>query len=43
MLDMRDDFGVPARQGYVQFDVGHLIIEGQKIIVEAIVNKLSKL
>ena len=43
MLDMRDDFGVPDKPEYVLIDGGHLTIEGQKIIVEAFVNKLSKL
>ena len=40
---MRENFGVTARPEYVQFDGGHLTIEGQKVIVEAFVNKLSQL
>jgi lysophospholipase L1-like esterase len=42
VIDMRKDFGVPAKGEYVQFDGGHLSIEGQTVIVKAILNNLSK-
>ena len=41
MLDMRNEFGVPAQSEYVQFDGGHLTIKGQKLIAEALVKKLT--
>lgn len=42
VIDMRNDFGIPAKSEYVQFDGGHLTIEGQKVIVNALIEKLSK-
>jgi acyl-CoA thioesterase-1 len=42
VIDMREKFGVPAKSEYVQFDGGHLSIEGQMVIIGAVIDKLSE-
>lgn len=43
VLDLRNDMGVPANADFVQFDGGHLTVEGQAVVVKALVNRLTQL
>jgi lysophospholipase L1-like esterase len=42
VVDMRHKFGVPAKPEYVQFDGGHLTIEGQTVIARALIDRLTR-
>jgi acyl-CoA thioesterase I len=41
-IDFRKDFGIPANARLMQFDGGHLSIEGQEMFVRRIVSNLSE-
>lgn len=42
VIDMRETFGVSAQSEYVQFDGGHLSMEGQTVVIRALIDSLSK-
>jgi len=42
VIDLRNEFGIPAKGEFVQFDGIHLSVEGQKAITVALINNFVK-
>ena len=42
VIDLRNDFGTPAKDEFVQFDGVHLSLEGQKAVAVALINNFIK-
>jgi|GEM_PF-2742780 len=42
VIDLRNEFGIPAKGEFVQFNGIHLNVEGQKTMTVAIINNFIK-